>query len=367
MKTKAAVLTAVNKPLEILEMEQEGPREGEIRAKVDAAGVCMSDWHMINGDWPTPMPIVLGHEAAGTIVEVGPGVRNFEPGDKVIFAFRHQCGHCPECNKGRPVLCSGHTNIANGVQFDGTTRLKLNGEGISQMCRIGTFSEHVVCSTEQVVKMPDGMPAGPAALISCSVATGVGAVVRHAQVNVGSTVAVVGCGGVGLNMIQGARLSGASKIIAVDLLDKKLELARFFGATHTINGTEQNTLEAVQDIVKGPGVDFAFDAIGTAVTASQVVDLIAPGGHAVLVGMPNVNVRAEISPFMMVLQEKKLTGSIYGSVRATVDFPLLCDLYMSGKLDLDSMISKTIALEDVNKAFEDLVQGSVARSVIQFA
>ena len=227
---KAAVLTEIGKPFELLALEQEGPKAAEVRVRVDATGICMSDLHIQMGDWPTRPPIVLGHEAAGTIEEVGPGVTNLKPGDRVIFSFLPQCGHCPSCSKGRPVLCTGHADVPGFVQYDGTMRLKLNGEDVAQMGHIGTFAEYVVCPAEQVIKMPDGMPAAPAALVGCSVATGVGAVTRHAKVEPGSDVVIIGCGGVGLNMVQGARLAGAKRIIGVDLLDNKLEMAKSFGA-----------------------------------------------------------------------------------------------------------------------------------------
>jgi S-(hydroxymethyl)glutathione dehydrogenase/alcohol dehydrogenase len=265
------------------------------------------------------------------------------------------------------VLCSGHSDVPGWEQYDGTMRLKLNGEEVGQMAKLGTFSEYVVCPSEQVIKIKKEMPAGTAALIGCSVATGVGAVTRHAKVHAGANVVIIGCGGVGLNIVQGARLAGTNKIIGVDLLDNKLEMARSFGATHTVNASKDNVVEAVQEIVGGPGADFAFDGIGSEATASQVLDVIAPGGHAVLVGIPAVTVRSSFSPFGLVFHEKKLTGSFYGSVRADVDFPILCDLYLDGKLDLDRLVSQTISLDDINQGFEDLKSGSVARSVIDMS
>ena len=365
MKVKAAVLTRLNKPLEILEVQQEGPKAGEVRVRVKATGVCMSDWHLMVGDWPTKLPIVLGHEAAGIVEEVGPNVTNVKRDDHIIFSFRPQCGHCPHCTRGRPVLCSGHSDTPGWTQFDGTTRLKFNGEAVNQMSRIGTFTESVVCPAEQVVPIRKDMPWAQAALIGCSVATGVGAVMRHAKVPVGSSVFVVGCGGVGLNIIQGAKLAGARRIIACDLLDSKLAYARTFGATDIINAKSGNVIEQIRDLVRG-GVDYAFDAIGSAATASQVLDAIAPGGHAVLVGIPAMSVTASVSPFSMVFQEKALSGSFYGSVRANLDFPLLCDLYMDGRLNLDDLVSQTYRLDEINEGFARLRDGSVARGVVMF-
>lgn len=363
---RAAVLTEVNKPLQILDLKQDGPKAGEVRVKTRAAGVCMSDWHIIIGDWPMPLPMVLGHEAAGEVVEIGPGVTNTKVGDHVIFSFRENCGHCRYCTQGRNVLCIGHVTSPRGRMFDGTSRISLNGEPVNQMARIGTFSEFVVCQSEQVVPVRKDLPWAHAAIIGCSVATGVGAVTRHAQVPAGSDVAVIGCGGVGLNIVQGARLAGARHIIAIDLLDNKLEMAKTFGATHTINAKKDDVAKTVKSFTGGFGVDFAFDAIGTEPTAMQVIDIVAPGGHAVLVGIPHVQTKAQFSPFMMVFTEKKLTGSYYGSVRPTIDFPLLADLSLSKRLDLDSLISRTYKFDEINDGFKNLTSGSVARGVILF-
>src|SRR5215813_13258976 len=271
---RAAVLTEVNKPLQILDLEQEPPKANEVRVQVKAAGVCMSDWHIMNGAWPMPLPMVLGHEAAGVVVENGPGVTAVKPGDHVIFSFRPHCGHCRYCAKGRTVLCSGHNDTPRWRMHDGTARLKLNGEPVNQMARIGTFSDYVVCPAEQVVKVREDLPWTHAAIIGCSVATGVGAVIRHANVEAGSSVLVVGCGGVGLNVVQGAKLAGAKTIIAADLLDNKLGYAREFGATHTINARTEDVVKRVQELTLGLGCDYAFDAIGGDKTAVTILDAI---------------------------------------------------------------------------------------------
>src|SRR5262245_52867814 len=338
---RAAVLTEVNTPLQILELEQEGRKLGEVRVQVKAAGVCMSDWHIINGDWPLPLPMVLGHEAAGIVAELGPGVSNVKRGDHVIFSFRPHCGHCRYCSTGRTVFGSGHDDTPPWRMHDGSARVTLNGEPVNQMARIGTFSEYVVCPAEQVVSVRKDLPWTHAAIIGCSVATGVGAVIRHAQVPAGATVVVIGCGGVGLNCVQGAKLAGAKMIIAVDLLDNKLEYAKAFGATHTINGRKEDVVKCVRDLTGGLGAEYAFDAIGTEQTALQIIDAIAPGGHAVLVGIPAFSVKAPITLFQMVYGEKKFTGTYYGSVRPSVDFGVLADLDMEKKINLDDLISRT--------------------------
>lgn len=361
----AAVLTEINQPLELLDLEQEGPKAGEARVQVKATGVCLSDWHIMNGDWPFPLPFVPGHEAAGIVAEVGEGVSEVKPGDHVIFSFRPNCGHCRYCSRGRSVLCTGHNDTPRYLMHDGTARLKLNGEPVNQMARIGTFSEYVVCPSEQLVKVRDDLPWSWAAIIGCSVATGVGSVIRHAKVEAGSTVMVIGCGGVGLNVVQGARLAGAATIIGVDLKDNKLEYAKQFGATHTINASQTNDLtSAIKDLTDGLGVDYAFDAIGSEQTALQVVDGIAPGGHAVFIGMPPVNEVAPINPFQMVFYERQITGAYYGSVHPPTDLPILADMAMAGRLNLDDLISRTYKFDEINEGFEQLVQGNVARGVI---
>jgi S-(hydroxymethyl)glutathione dehydrogenase/alcohol dehydrogenase len=363
---RAAVLTEVHKPLEILELKQDGPKAGEVRVRTRAAGICMSDWHIMIGDWPMPLPMVLGHEAAGEVVEVAADVTHVKPGDHVIFSFRENCGRCRYCTNGRVVLCSGRNHVARGRMFDGTARVFLNGEPVNQMARVGTFSEYVVCAAEMVVPVRKDLPWAHAAIIGCSVATGVGAATRHAQVQAGSSVAVIGCGGVGLNIVQGARLAGAKDIIAIDLLDNKLEYAKKMGATHTINAKTTDVGKAMRAATGGLGVDYSFDAIGSEVTARQAIDICGVGGHATLVGIPAVTTQATFSPFMLVFTEKKITGSFYGSVRPSVDFPILADLSMSKKLDLDSLISRTYRFDEINDGFKNLAAGTVARGVIMF-
>ena len=363
---RAAVLTEVNKPLQLLDLEQDGPKEGEARVKVKAAGVCMSDWHIMIGDWPAPLPMILGHEAAGEVVEVGAGVKHVKKGDHVIFSFRPNCGYCAYCARGKSVLCIGHNDKPRHMMHDGTTRNKLNGEPVYQMARIGTFAEMVVCPAEQLVAVRKDLPWTHAAIIGCSVATGVGAITRHAMVEAGSSVVVVGVGGVGLNAVQGARLAGAKTIIAVDLLDNKLQMATQFGATHIINASREDVVKRVREITGGLGADYSFDAIGTAKTTEQIIDVLAPAGHATIVGIPHVDARAQVSPFQMVYTEKKVSGTYYGSIRPTIDFGVLADLSLEGKLDLDGLISRTYKFDEINEGFQLMAKGQVARGVIEF-
>ena len=250
--------------------------------------------------------------------------------------------------------------------LDGTFRLRHRGQGIYQMARIGTFSERVVCPAEMLIPIRPEMPWPQAALIGCCVPTGVGAVVRCAQVEAGASVLVIGCGGVGLNVVQGARLAGARTIVASDLLDAKLAFARDFGATHTVNASREDVVEAARDLTGGRGVDYAFDAIGGEQTTLQILDAVRPGGTAVIVGMAAHATRAPITPFAMAAQEKVLKGTMYGTVRPNVDFPWLVDLYLQGRLKIDELVSRTWKLEEVNEGFQAMRGGQIARGVVVF-
>jgi S-(hydroxymethyl)glutathione dehydrogenase / alcohol dehydrogenase len=362
---KAAVLYKANEPLQVVDVQQEGPRAGEARVKVKAAGICHSDWHIMNGDWPLPLPMVLGHEAAGIVDEIGAGVTNVKPGDHIIFSFRPHCGRCLYCSIGRSILCDGYSSPRWGM-LDGSFRLRRNGEELKQMARIGTFSESVVCPAEMLVPIRKDMPWPQAALMGCCVPTGVGAVMSCARVEAGASMLVVGCGGVGLNVVQGGRLVGAEKIIACDLLDNKLAYAKEFGATHTLNASRENVVEEVRKLTGGRGVDYAFDAIGGEATTLQILDAIRPGGTAVIVGMAAMSVRAPITPYMMALQEKCIRGTMYGSVRPNIDFPRLVNLYMDGRLKIDELVSRTYPLGEINEGFKLLTSGQVARGVVVF-
>ena len=362
---KAAILYEPNTPLQIAEVEQQGPQAGEARVRVMATGVCHSDWHIINGDWTMPLPMVLGHEAAGIVEEVGPGVANVQPGDHIIFSFRPQCGRCLYCSTGRSILCDGHKSARWGM-LDGTLRLRRDGQEIYQMARMGSFGEHVVCPAEMLVPIRKEMPWPQAALMGCCVPTGVGAAVNAARVEAGSSVLVIGCGGVGLNVVQGARLAGAGKIIACDLLDNKLEYAQDFGATHTLNAKRDDVVKRVRELTDGRGADYAFDAIGGEATTLQIVEAIRPGGTAVIVGMAAMSVRAPIGPYYMALQEKTLKGTMYGSIRPNIDIPRLVELYLDGRLKVDELISRTYSLDEINEGFEALRSGQVARGVVVF-
>ncbi len=362
MKTRAALLREVGQPLVIEEVELAEPQAGEVLVRIAAAGVCHSDLHYMKGEWAIPKPAVLGHEGAGIVERVGPGVTRVQPGDHCVLIFRPNCGYCYYCTIGRPALCTGRAS-APGTMFDGTTRLSLDGEPIYHLARVACFAEHAVLPEEQLLPIPKEIPLDRAALVGCAVMTGVGAAMNTVSVEPGSAVVVIGCGGVGLNVVQGARMLNAGQIIAVDLLDNKLEYAQDFGATHTINAREEDAVKRVKEIT-GHGADYAFDAIGSARTVQQAVEMVQIGGTAIEVGIAPQGQMAQIDAWALAMQEKTLKGSFYGSARPRVDMLRLLDLYQQKRLKLDELISRTYTLDQINEGFDLLQSGSVARGVI---
>ncbi|KAI9003847.1 alcohol dehydrogenase zinc-binding domain-containing protein [Hyaloraphidium curvatum] len=352
--------------MEIKEVEWDEPRANECLVRVHTTGVCHSDLHIMKGDLSafTSVPMLLGHEGAGTVVQAGPGVTRLKSGDRVIFLFVPNCGICGQCQIGRPGNCQGR-RATSGASHDGTFRVRLDGKGLPRMTSLGLFSEYVVVSAEQLVHVTDDeVPLDRCALVGCSVMTGVGAAMNTAKVEMGSTVAVVGCGGVGLNVIQGARNLNAATIIGIDLLDNKLEYAKQFGATHVINGKDKDTVAEVLKICPN-GVDYAFDAIGNSKVLEQIFNMLTPGGSAIEVGVAPQQQMSSLSPLMLNLKELKILGSMYGSARPQLDMPRLLALYKQGRLKLDELISKTFTLEQINEGFEELKAGGIARGVIK--
>jgi NDMA-dependent alcohol dehydrogenase len=366
---KAAVLVGVGQPLEIRDdIEVESPRAGEIKLRMGASGVCHSDLSMQNGTMFGPSPMVLGHEGAGVVEEVGEGVTNLKPGDHVVVSWVPQCGECFYCARGEGYLCErSGAALASGGLLDGTPRMTSQGAPLYQMAASGTFSEVSIIPAVGAVKIPDDVPMGVAALIGCGVLTGVGAAINTADIKEGDTVAVVGCGGVGLNVIQGARIKKAGRIIAVDMAPQKLEMAKQFGATDVVNAADGDPVAAVQALTEGRGADVAFEVIGLQQTIEQVVNMTRRGGEAVLVGVPRMDVMLQIPAFLgLVLNAKTIKGCWYGSSNTHQDVLKLVDLYKSGELKLDELISREIKVEDVNEAFEAMGSGEVARSVILY-
>lgn len=356
---KAAVLLAVREPIEICDVQVDQPRSGEVLVRTAAAGVCHSELHIIEGLWArAQVPAALGHESSGTVEAVGPDVTNVKPGDRVLVTLTPFCGTCARCVQGQPAICTNKSSLRR------PDRLRFRGDPLP-VVGTGAFAELQLVHASACVKVPDDVPFEVAALISCAVVTGVGAVVNTARVTVGSTVAVIGCGGVGLNAVQGAALSGASRVIAVELVDRKLETARQFGATHIVNASRADPVQAVQELTDG-GVDFAFEAIGLPRTAEQAYAMLRPGGTAVVVGVLPTGSTVAV-PAEGIFAEKRLLGTLLGSSKPTYDLPWLMELYRQGRLKVSELISRRIPLEDLELAYAAMKAGEVNRSVITFA
>src|SRR5437868_2856838 len=366
---KAAILTGLEQPLEIHDVELESPKAGEFKVRMGASGVCHSDLSVQNGTFMGMPPIVLGHEGAGGIEEVGKGVIKLKLGDHVVISWVPQCGDCYFCQHGQGQLCkAADASLASGGLLDGTPRFKWNGQPLFQMAASGTFSEFSIIPAIGAVKIPDDVDMKVAALIGCGVLTGVGAALNTADIKKGDTVAVVGCGGVGLNVIQGARIAGAENIIAVDMNETKLQLAKEFGATATVNASQGNPVSQVMSMTEERGADVAFEVIGLGPTIDQAITMTRRGGQTVLVGVPRMDVMVTVPAFLgLILQEKTIKGCWYGSSNVQRDVPKLVDLYKKGELKLDELISREITLDDVNEAFEAMKTGEVARSVIVYS
>ena len=362
---KAAVLYKTKQPLQVEDVDLAPPGEGEVLVKIGAAGVCHSDYHFMNGDLPITLPAVLGHEGAGVVEEVGPGVKTLRKGDHVVLLFRAACGRCEHCAKGRPALCALAGQLRNtGRLLDGTSRLSRNGEEIRHFLGVSCFAERAVVPIEGAVKIPDDIPLPIAALMGCAVLTGVGAAVITAAVQPDAKVLVVGAGGIGLNCVMGAVLAGANQVIAADLSDAKLETSLDFGATHTVNAKDQDLVAAVRELTGGEGVDYAFEAIGNPRATRQAFESLRRGGTAVSVGIAPLGTDLSIDAGELVYQEKTLKGSYYGSSRPHADVPRFLNLYRTGRLPLDKLLSRRYPLEKVNEAYDALLAGEVARSVL---
>jgi S-(hydroxymethyl)glutathione dehydrogenase/alcohol dehydrogenase len=358
---KAAVLRKVNEPLAIEEVSHGKPGPREVLVRTAAAGVCHSDLHFQNGSYPYPLPSVLGHESAGIVEQVGSAVTYVKPGDHVITCLSAFCGHCEPCLTGHMSLCD-----REGLDRESSEppRLSANGQPIFQFLNLSSFAERMLVHEHAIVKIRPDMPLDRAALIGCGVTTGVGAVIHTAKVEPGATVAVIGCGGVGLSCINGAAIAGAGRIIAVDAVASKLDLARKFGATDVVNAKEKDAVGEVMEMTNG-GVHYSFEAIGLKVTTEQAFKMLRKGGTATIIGMIPVGTMIELHG-PEFLFERKIQGSNMGSNRFRVDMPRFVDFYLNGKLHLDDMISGRIKLKDVNDAMNALKKGEVARSVIMF-
>ena len=372
MKIKAAVLHemglpqpyAESRPLTVEKVDLDPPGEGEVLVEIKGAGLCHSDLSVIDGSRPRPTPMALGHEAAGVVRELGPGVDDLKAGDHVVCVFVPSCGHCPPCAEGRPALCEpgGAANVA-GTLLSGGRRLHLAGSEVSHHVGVSAFAEYAVVSRRSMVKIDPGLPLDEAALFGCAVITGVGAVVNTAQVKPGTTVAVVGLGGVGLNGLLDARLAGARRLVAVDVLEDKLVLARQLGATDTFDASDPDCAEQVR-AATGGGVDYAFEMAGSVSALELAWRITRRGGETVTAGLPHPDRRFSLPPVMLVAEERTLKGSYMGSCVPLRDIPRLIELYRSGQLPVDRLMSERVTLDSLNEGFDRLAAGETVRQVL---
>ncbi|MGZ6887399.1 MAG: Zn-dependent alcohol dehydrogenase [Acidimicrobiia bacterium] len=367
--TKAAIATAVGSPLEIVDVDVADPKAGEIRIKMGASGVCHSDLSVVNGTLPIALPAVLGHEGAGTITQLGEGVEGLSVGDHVVVSWVPQCGACYMCTHDQGELCEvGSMASMSGGLLDMTSRVSRNGTPVSVMAASGTFAEEAVIPAIGAVKIDPAIPITAGALIGCGVLTGFGAAVNTASIRKGDKVAVIGCGGVGLNVIQGAKHAGAERIIAIDMVDGKLQTAKKFGATDTVNpSTDGDAVAKVMELTDGRGADVAFEVIGLGPTIEQALHMARRGGQAVIVGVPSFDTQLTLTPALdLLVNEKQIRGCWYGSSNVHRDVPKLARLYQDGELMLDELMSAQISLDRVNQAMDNMGSGEIARSVIVY-
>ena len=361
---RAAVLNSIPGRLDIENVDIGVPGPREVLVRTVAAGLCHSDLHFMEGTYPFPCPAVLGHESAGVVEAVGSMVHYVAPGDHVITCLSAFCGHCSQCTDGHLTLCENKATELVRQPGEPPRLSRADGELVNQFLHLSSFAEYMLIHEQALVKIDQDMPFDKAALIGCGVTTGLGAVFRTARVAPGETVAVIGCGGIGLSAIQGARIAGANKIIAIDTNPSKLELAQQLGATHIVNAASDDPVAAVKTLTGG-GVHHSFEAVGMKLTAEQSFAMLRSGGQATVIGMIPVGTRIEIHG-PELLSEKTLTGSNMGSNQFRTDMPRYIDMYLDGRLHLDEMVSKTITLEQINDGFDDMKAGNVARSVILF-
>jgi S-(hydroxymethyl)glutathione dehydrogenase/alcohol dehydrogenase len=359
---KAVVVDSINE-FSVQDVTLDPPKTGEVLVQLKAVGVCHSDLSVINGKIPLELPAVIGHEGAGIVREVGAGVEHVVPGDHVVLSFIPNCGECFYCEHEQANLCSSKDNAA-GFMLDGTARVHRDGVPLQVMTQLGCMAEMCVAPAISCIKIDKEIPLASAALIGCGVMTGVGAALNTAKVAPGSTVAVFGCGGIGLSIIQGARIAGAEKVIAVDTYAPKLEMAMGFGATHTVTGEEAH--QFILDQTDQRGADYCFEAVGIAELMQAAEAATRPGGTCTVVGVGPLDGQFVLNPFMLPLFGKSILGSMYGGCNPKVDFPRLLDFYSAGKLDLDGMITTTYTIDEAPQAFADMQAGRNARGVILF-
>jgi alcohol dehydrogenase len=373
MKTRAAILNAIGKPrpyadsrpLEIVELRLDPPGPREVLVRLRAAGLCHSDLSVINGDRPRPLPMALGHEGAGEVLEVGAEVRDLERGDHVVAAFVPCCGVCESCATGRPALCEpGFKANSAGVLLSGERRLHRGAQAIHHHLGVSAFAEHAVMARESLVKVPADLPFATAAVFGCAVMTGVGAVTNTVQPQVGAALAVVGLGGVGLAALLGARTLDPATIIACDISDEKLAIARRLGATHTINAADANAVATTRELTRG-GVHFAFEMAGSVKAMEFAYAITRRGGTTVTAGLSNPQHQFCIPHVGIVAEERTIKGSYLGSCDPARDIPRYIDLYRTAKLPVDALLSERIRLDEINAAFDRLAEGKTIRQIIE--
>ncbi|OGO43010.1 MAG: zinc-binding dehydrogenase [Chloroflexi bacterium RBG_16_60_22] len=358
---KAAVCYEYGKPLVVEEIDIAPPGAGEVKVKMAATAICHSDIHVIRGELPGKTPLVGGHESAGYIEEVGEGVSSVKKGDPVVASLLISCGKCKPCLTGRTHMCQAAWARDNESPY----RNK-KGQPLMQMVKIGSFAEYTILHESQVVKVPKDMPLDRASLLACGVITGFGAVVNRARVEVMSSCVIIGTGGVGLNSVQGAAISGANPVIAVDISDSKLAAAKKFGATHTVNPGKADAIKAVKELTEGRGADYVFVTVGNVKAIEQGFAMSGPRGMTVVVGLPKFTDTITFSPFGFIKDERTLTGSFMGTTQLQTDIPRLIELYKAGILKLDELITERYPLEKINQAVEAVEKGKALRNVIMF-
>lgn len=364
---KAAVIHQPGSELIIEDIHLQEPRSGEVLVKIAATGLCFSDWHMISGATPHPMPAIPGHEGAGIVLEIGEGVKRVRPGDHVVLTWAPACGECFYCLRGLPAHCERSYNwLWQGTLQDGTSRFRLGNKPVYHFSATSTFAEKVIVPEISCIPIRQAIPLAQAALVGCSVTTGIGAVVNTAQVRPGEIVAVFGCGGVGLNIIQAAALSGAEVILAVDVIPFKLSLARVFGATHIVDPHDQPAINIIHSMTHGRGVDKAFEATGKPVVMEEAYQVTRKGGMTILAGIGPHDSMIQIPASEFPRQSKRIVSTYYGDSNPRIDIPRILDLYTSGKVKLDELITSRYHLEDINTAFQDMLSGKLARGIIEF-
>ena len=373
-KIRAAVLETIglpapyaqSRPLQIREVELDPPGPGELRVRVLAAGLCHSDLSVVSGDRPRPVPMVLGHESAGEVLECGPGVSDLAVGDRVAMVFMPSCGGCLPCQEGRPALCEpGAVSNGAGTLLGGARRIHLNGQPVNHHIGVSCFAEQCIVSRRSCVKVDAELPPAEASLFGCAVLTGVGAVINTARVQAGSTVAVLGLGGVGFSALLAAVASGAREIVAIDLNEDKLVFAKTLGATLTVNASRPDAADEVRAATKG-GVDFAFEMAGAIAALELAWRITRRGGSTITAGLPHPDKRFALPPVQMVAEERTLRGSYIGSAVPARDIPRYIDMYRRGKLPVDRLMGERLTLDDINRGFDRMATGQAMRDVVLF-